>query len=127
MNSKVECCGKLVRVISRERFKHALYAKLSETGDPLNMKPTFERSCGTILECRVDNRVMATNKDGVDCVLLLMGAHVYTCHNKELLQVVRECFEESEQVTEKWLGDNNKDKEYILELDENDKRILATN
>ena len=127
MYNEVMCNEKLVRVINREHFKKALYAKLEETGDTSNMKPTFERSCGTILECRLDSRVMATNKSGADCALLLMGAHVYTCHNKELLEFLKECFETSEIVTEKWLQDNNKDKEYILELDENDKRISSTN
>ncbi len=118
---------KLVKVIKRSMLKEIVYNKLNNTGDPSNIKPTLDRALDTILECRIDNRVMTTNPIGEECLLALMGAHVYTWHNEELIESVKECFENSEDVTEDWLKENNGDKEYILELSEDDKRILSTN
>lgn len=118
---------KLVRVIKRNALKEMVYNKLNESGDPSNIKPTLDRALDAILECRIDNRVMSTNPIGEDCLLTLMGAHVYTWHNTEFIMSVKECFENSEDVTEDWLKENNGDKEYIIELSEDDKRIFATN
>lgn len=118
---------KLVKVIKRSMLKEIVYNKLNNTGDPSNIKPTLDRALDTILECRIDNRVMTTNPIGEESLLTLMGAHVYTWHNAELIESVKECFENSEDATEDWLKDNNGDKEYILELSEDDKRILSTN
>lgn len=118
---------KLVKVIKRSMLKEIVYNKLNNTGDTSNIKSTLDRALDTILECRIDNRVMTTNPIGGDCLLTLMGAHVYTWHNTELITSVKECFESSEDVTEDWLKENNGDKEYILELSEDDKRILSTN
>ena len=118
---------KSVKVIKRSTLKETVYNKIKESGDPSNIKPTLDRALDAILECRIDNRVMATNHKGEDCFLTLIGAHLYTWHNTELIDSVRECFENSEDVTEDWLIENNSDKEYIIELSENDKRILSTN
>ena len=118
---------KLVKVIKRSKLKETVYNKLNESRDPSNIKPTLDKALDAILECRIDNRVMPTNNNGGECLLTLMGAHVYTWHNTELIDSVRECFENSEDVTEDWLKENNSDKEYISELSENDKRILSTN
>ena len=118
---------KSVKVIKRSTLKETVYNKIKESGDPSNIKPTLDRALDAILECRIDNRVMATNPKGEDRLLTLMGAHVYTWHNTELIDSVKECFENSEDATEDWLKENNSDKEYIIELSENDKRILSTN
>ena len=118
---------KSVKVIKRSTLKETVYNKIKESGDPSNIKPTLDRALDAILECRIDNRVIATNPIGGNCLLTLMGAHVYTWHNIELIVSVKECFENSEDVTEDWLKENNSDKEYIIELSENDKRILSTN
>lgn len=118
---------KLVKVIKRSMLKEIVYNKLNNIGDPSNIKTTLDRALDAILECRIDSRVMTTNPNGDKCLLTLMGAHVYTWHNEELIESVKECFENSEDVTEDWLKDNNGDKEYILKLSEDDKRILSTN
>lgn len=118
---------KLVKVIKHSTLKETVYNKIKESGDPSNIKPTLDRALDAILECRIDNRVMETNLKGEDCLLTLMGAHVYTWHNTELIDSVRECFSNSDVVTEDWLKENNKELEYISELSEDDKRILATN
>lgn len=118
---------KSVKVIKRSTLKETVYNKIKESGDPSNIKPTLDRALDAILECRIDNRVMATNPKGEDCLLTLMGAHVYTWHNTELIDSVRECFSNSDVVTEDWLKENNKELEYISELSEDDKRILSTN
>lgn len=116
-----------VKVVKRSTLKEIVYSKLNESGDPSNIKSTLDRVFDAILECRIDNRVMTTNPSGEICLLTLMGSHVYTWNNKELIAAVKECFENSEAVTEDWLKKNNSDKEYIIELNENDKRILSTN
>ena len=118
---------KSVKVIKRSTLKETVYNKIKESGDPSNIKPTLDRALDAILECRIDNRVMATNPKGEDRLLTLMGAHVYTWHNTELIDSVRECFSNSDVVTEDWLKENNKELEYISELSEDDKRILSTN
>lgn len=118
---------KLVKVIKRSALKEKIYNKLNDTGDPSNVKPTIDRALDAILECRIDSRVTTTNPVGNNCLLTFMGAHVYTWHNAELLESIKECLESSEDVTEDWLKENNGSKEYILELNENDKRILSTN
>lgn len=118
---------KLVKVIKRSMLKEIVYNKLNNTGDPSNIKPTLDRALDAILECRIDSRVMTTNPNGDNCLLTIMGAHAYTWHNAELIESVKECFENSEDITEDWLKENNGDKEYILELSEDDKRILSTN
>lgn len=118
---------KSVKVIKRSTLKETVYNKIKESGDHSNIKPTLDRALDAILECRIDNRVMTTNPKGEDSLLALMGAHVYTWHNTELIDSVRECFSNSDVVTEDWLKENNKELEYISELSEDDKRILATN
>lgn len=118
---------KSVKVIKCSTLKETVYNKIKESGDPSNIKPTLDRALDAILECRIDNRVIATNPKGEVCLLTLMGAHVYTWHNTELIDSVRECFSNSDVVTEDWLKENNKELEYISELSEDDKRILSTN
>lgn len=113
-----------VRMIKRSRLKELVYRNLEASGDPEHIKPTLDSALDNIIECRLDSRAVANNREGNKCLLTLMGSHVYTWHNKELISAVEECFNEEE------LYSNEEDKhnsEYILELDENDKRIFSTN
>lgn len=113
-----------VRMIRRSRLKELVYRNLEASGDPEHIKPTLDSALDTIIECRLDSRVMATNKEGNVCLLTLMGSHVYTWHNKELILAVEECFNGEE------LYSNEEDRhnsEYILKLDKDDKRIFSTN
>lgn len=113
-----------VKMISRSKLKELVYRKLEVSGDPEHIKPTLETALDAITELRLDSRVMSTNKDGKECLLTLMGSHVYTWHNRELIESVKECYEEVISGSpEVYKGS----KEYILELDENDKKIFSTN
>lgn len=113
-----------VRMIERSRLKELVYQKLNDSGDPSNIKPTLVTALDAIVELRLDSRVMATNKDGKEVLLTLMGSHVYTWTNSELIEAVRDCFSEKELYSN---VENRNNREYIVELDENDKRILSTN
>lgn len=113
-----------VRMIERSRLKELVYQKLNDSGDPSNIKPTLATALDAIVEIRLDSRVMATNKDGKEVLLTLMGSHVYTWTNSELIEAVRDCFSEKELYSNM---ENRNNREYIVELDENDKRILSTN
>lgn len=113
-----------VRMIKRSKLKELVYRNLEESGDHEHIKPTLDRVLDAIIECRLDSRVIATNKNGEQCLLTLMGSHVYTWHNKELIIAVRECFSDEELYCNE---EDRSDSEYILELDEDDKKIFSTN
>ena len=66
-------------------------------------------------EIRVDNKVTGCNKEGKECVLVLLGDHVYTLHSKEMLQAVKQSMKEI---------DSMNDSDVIIEMDENNKKIL---
>lgn len=127
MNMKLDTPAKCVRIIERKELKERVFKALEKSGDPSNMRLTLEDALDNILECRIDKRSMPTNPNGEWCVLTLMGMHVYTWHNKELLEAVTKCFDKQDIVTKDWLKKNNLHNEFIIELDDNDKRIYATN
>lgn len=112
-----------VRMIKRSKLKECVYRNLEKSGDPSKIKKTLDTALDAIVSIRLDNRVMATNMEGKEVLLTLMGTHVYTWHNKELIDAVKECFEEENfsNMTDR------EDRENILELSADDKRILATN
>lgn len=113
-----------VRMIRRSKLKEIVYRNLEESGDNEHIKPTLDCALDNIAECRLDSRVTTTNEEGNVCLLTLMGSHVYTWHNKELIAAVEECFNEEELYS---CEEDRKNNEYILELNENDKRIFSTN
>lgn len=79
------------RLIKRDELKNKVYEKLKETGDPAHIKPTLDCVLDMILEIRLDDRKLPTNRTGRECVLTTLGAHVYTWHNIEFIEAVKDC------------------------------------